>query len=46
MQQKYINYEEGKMISLTNEEKKIIVSKKVVIYAKKDLVLPMKIKIS
>ena len=44
MQQKYINYEEGKMISLTNEEKKIIVSKKVVIYAKKDLVLPMKIK--
>ena len=44
MQQKYINYEEGKMISLTNEEKKIIVSKKVVIYANKDLVLPMKIK--
>ena len=44
MQQKYINYEERKMISLINEEKKIIVSKKVVIYAKKDLVLPMKIK--
>ena len=44
MQQKYINYEERKMISLINEEKKIIVSKKVVIYAKKDLVLAMKIK--
>ena len=34
MQQKYINY----------EEKKIVVSKKVVMYAKKDLVLAMKIK--
>ena len=41
---KYINYEEKKMISLTNEEKKIVVSKKVVMYAKKDLVLAMKIK--
>ena len=44
MQQKYINYEEKKMISLTNEEKKIVVSKKVAMYAKKDLVLAMKIK--
>ena len=38
MQQKYINYEEKKMISLTNEEKKVVM------YAKKDLVLAMKIK--
>ena len=32
------------MIPLTNEEKKYIVSKKFVIYAKKDLVLMMTIK--
>ena len=41
---KIINYEKRKMIPLTNEEKKYITIKKFVIYAKKDLVLTMKIK--
>ena len=39
-----IDYEKKEMILLTNEEKKYIVSKKFVIYAKKDLVMTMTIK--
>ena len=39
---KIINYEKKEMIPLLNEEKKYIVSKKYVIYAKKNLVLMTK----
>ena len=39
-----INYEKKEMISLTNEEKKYIMSKKLAINVKKDLVLTMTIK--
>ena len=41
---KIINYEKKEMIPLINEEKKYIVSKKFVIYAKGDLALMMTIK--
>ena len=36
---KIINYEKKEMIPLTNEEKKYYKSKKIVVYAKKNLVL-------
>ena len=38
---KIINYEKKELITLPKEEKKYIVNKKFVIYAKKDLVLMM-----
>ena len=40
---KIINYEKKEMMPLTKKEKKSIISKKFVIYVKKDLVLIMKI---
>ena len=43
---KIINCEKKEVIPLTNEEKNYIVTKQYVIYAKKDLVLMMTIKIS
>ena len=39
---KIINYEKKKMISLTTEEKYIIINKKYVIYVKKNLIIMIK----
>ena len=39
---KIINYEKKKMISLTTEEKYIIINKKYVIYGKKNLIIMIK----
>ena len=41
---KIINYEKKEMIPLTKKEKKIIISKRFVIYVKKDLVPTLAIK--
>ena len=42
-ERKIINYEKKKMIPLTTKEKNIIISKKFVIYAKKNLTLAINI---